>query len=152
MGLSFWIWSCDKPDCEGGSNKPLSRIHARRSGIRHMQYAHNDYEAEPILTKVSIPQQQDRKVYQVVRIYMFRGIRVNDNKTNKRNELIKECILYITLMFVGTTIYCLLLTIINIPSTKMIFMFMIALLVIDIPKKYYKRWRNCIGIQKQQKN
>jgi len=51
-GYALWIWECIHDDCFGCSRLPLSRKSARRCGVKHLQKYHDDYESEPIMTKV----------------------------------------------------------------------------------------------------
>jgi len=48
----YWIWEC--PICKNVSPKdyPASG-NARRNGRGHLKEIHNDYETEPILTRVN---------------------------------------------------------------------------------------------------
>ena len=52
--FGLWIWECPHKNCTGCSKKPLSRIKAKRSGVKHLRDFHDEDErdVELILKKV----------------------------------------------------------------------------------------------------
>jgi len=50
--MTLWIWDCEKPGCEGGSKKPLTRTRAKRGAKVHNDKYHESKDFNPTFTKL----------------------------------------------------------------------------------------------------
>lgn len=49
--MTLWIWDCEKPNCGGGSVKPLNRTRAKRCAKKHNNKYHEGKDFNPTFTK-----------------------------------------------------------------------------------------------------